>query len=118
MVAGAVQAWRVHDSGLLAVPPRFRRLGGSVRHLKAQGDAWPDTVTLTVDAGWLRVSAPDGAPVGAWPLEDVGVRELGAGPPRSFVVEVPGAVQLLAASAAPATDALLVALGAKRSGLG
>jgi hypothetical protein len=116
VVDAEVQAWRVHDTGLVAVPSRFRRLGGLVRHLQGHGDAWPDAVTLTVDEGALRVTGPDGAAVGIWPLAEVRVTPVAAGPPRSFVLEVPDAAQLLAAAAAPATDAVLAALGASATG--
>ena len=48
MTGTRVEAWRVHDTGLVAVPSRFRRLGGLVRHLQGQGDRWPDRVVLEV----------------------------------------------------------------------
>jgi hypothetical protein len=110
VVEPRVEAWRVHDTGLVAVPSRFRRLGGLVRHHQGQGDAWPDAVTLTVREGALEVTGP-GGPVGTWPVERVTVAIAAEGPPLSFVLEVAGAAQLLAAPAAPATRALLAALG-------
>jgi hypothetical protein len=105
-----VEAWRVHDTGLVAVPSRFRRLGGLVRHLQGQGDPWPDAVTLTVTDGELRVTGADGAPVGGWPTGDVTVTVVAAGPPVSFVLELPAASHLLAAASGPATRELLDAL--------
>jgi hypothetical protein len=110
-VTGAkVEAWRVHDTGLVAVPSRFRRLSGLVRHLHGQGVAWPARVTLAVDDGVLRVSS-DGADVGSWPVAEVAVARQADGPPVQFVLEVPGGAQLLAAPAGPATEALLALLG-------
>ncbi len=104
-----VVAWRVHDSGLVAVPSRFRRLGGRVRHLQGQGDPWPDTVTLCVVDGHLEVSAPSGE-VGRWRLADVTARRIAAGPPVTFTVEVPGGSHLVAAAAGAGTDSLLATL--------
>lgn len=109
MADGQVEAWRVHDTGLVAVPSRFRRLGGSVRHLQGQGERWPDAVTLAVEHDALQVTAA-GERVGTWPLSEVAVVRVAAGPPVSFVLEVPGGAHLLAAPAAPATEALLRAL--------
>jgi hypothetical protein len=110
MTGTRVEAWRVHDTGLVAVPTRFRRLGGLVRHLQGRGDAWPDQVVLELVDGVLSVSARDGTPVGAWEVGEVTVQRLGDGPPVQFVLEVPGASHLLAASSAGPTDALLAAL--------
>jgi hypothetical protein len=110
-VAGTgVEAWRVHDTGLVAVPTRFRRLGGLVRHLRGQGERWPDRVVLDLVDDRLRVSGPDGE-VGTWPLDQVTVTRESGGPPVHFVLEVPGASHLLAAPAEPATEALLTSLG-------
>lgn len=106
-----VEAWRVHDTGLVAVPSRFRRLGGLVRHLQGQGDRWPDATTLVVCDDELAVTGPNGALVGRWPLSDVAVSLVADGPPVSFVIEVPGAAHLLAAAADVATRDLLAALG-------
>jgi hypothetical protein len=111
MVGTRVEAWRVHDTGLVAVPTRFRRLGGLVRHLQGQGDPWPDQVVLElVEGDRLRVTGPDGA-VGTWPLADVRAHRVSDGPPVHLVIEVPGAAQLLAAPADAATEALLSSLG-------
>ena len=104
-----VPAWRVHDTGLVAVPSRFRRLGGLVRHLQGQGDRWPDVVTLAVVLGELRVTSTVG-PVGAWSLAEVQVERVAGGPPVSFVLAVPEGTHLLAAAAGAATEALLTAL--------
>ena len=60
MAGTRVEAWRVHDTGLVAVPSRFRRLGGLVRHLQGQGDRWPDRVSLELVDEQLRVIGPDG----------------------------------------------------------
>jgi len=106
-----VEAWRVHDTGLVAVPSRFRRLGGLVRHLQGHGERWPDSVTLAVADAELRVTAV-AAPVGSWPLNDVSAVRVADGPPVSFVLELPGATHLLAAPAGPATESLLAALAA------
>lgn len=104
-----VEAWRVHDTGLVAVPDRFRRLGGLVRHHRGQGAAWPDAVTLCVADGALQVTAADGL-VGAWPLAEVRARRVATGPPVSFVLEVPGGAHLLAAPADATTESLLASL--------
>ena len=104
-----VEAWRVHDTGLVTVPSRFRRLGGLVRHLQGHGERWPDTVTLAVVDGSLRVTSVTG-PVGSWLLREVSVTRVSVGPPTAFVLELPDATHLLAAAAAPATQALLVLL--------
>lgn len=106
-----VVAWRVHDTGLVAVPSRFRRLGGLVRHLQGSGEVWPATVTLELAAGRLTVLDPGSAEVGAWPAAEVQVTRVSAGPPVSFVLAVPGGSHLLAAAAAPEVDVLLAALG-------
>jgi hypothetical protein len=110
-VAGIrVEAWRVHDTGLVALPSRFRRLGGVVRHLQGSGEPWPDQVVLEHASGELRVTGPDGR-VGAWALGDVSATRQGHGPPVHFVLEVPGGAHLLAAPADAATEALLALLG-------
>jgi len=109
MAGTRVEAWRVHDTGLVAVPSRFRRLGGLVRHLQGQGDRWPDQVTLEVADGQLRVAGPDGE-IGTWSRSDVTISRHGSGPPVSFVLEVPGAAHLLAAPADAATEAFLAEL--------
>ena len=105
-----VEAWRVHDTGLVAVPSRFRRLGGLVRHLQGQGDPWPDSVTLAVVDRELHVTGPEGARVGVWPVDEVTATPVAEGPPVSFVLELPGGAHLLAAAAGSATRALLAAL--------
>ena len=105
-----VEAWRVHDTGLVAVPSRFRRLGGLVRHLQGHGEAWPGNVTLTIVEASLEVTAIGGA-VGSWPLSEVCATQVSAGPPTTFVLELPDATHLLAAAAAPATQALLARIG-------
>jgi hypothetical protein len=110
MTGTRVEAWRVHDTGLVAVPTRFRRLGGLVRHLQGRGDAWPDQVVLELAEGVLSVRARDGTPVGEWALGEVTGQRLGDGPPVQFVLEVPGASHLLAAPSGGSTDALLAAL--------
>ncbi len=104
-----VEAWRVHDTGLVAVPSRFRRLGGLVRHLQGEGTAWPDAVTLWLSSDGLQVTGSTGL-VGSWPASDVRVTRVAAGPPVSFVLEVPGGAHLLAAPADPTTESLLVLL--------
>lgn len=106
-----VEAWRVHDTGLVAVPSRFRRLGGRVRHLQGRGEAWPDRVTLTLADGRLAVLDAAGQDVGTWGADDVRAQRAASGPPVSFVLEVPGGAHLLAAAAGPDVDALLTALG-------
>jgi len=105
-----VEAWRVHDTGLVAVPTRYRRLGGLVRHLQGAGPRWPDQVVLEVAGDQLRVSGPDGD-LGAWPIDQVTVVRQSSGPPVHFVLDVPGASHLLAAPADAATEALLTLLG-------
>lgn len=105
-----VEAWRVHDTGLVAVPSRFRRLGGRVRHLQGHGAAWPARVTLVLADERLVAVGDDGATLGAWPLAEVRAQRVSAGPPVSFVLEPPGAAHLLSAAAGPEVDALLAAL--------
>jgi hypothetical protein len=100
-----IEAWRVHDTGLVAVPGPFRRLTGAVRHLQGRGAPWPDRVTLVLHEGELVV---DG--VGAWPRHDVTVRPVSAGPPVTFIVQLPDAAHLLAAPADAATTEFLAAL--------
>ena len=110
MTAVKVEAWRVHDTGLVAVPTRFRRLGGLVRHLQGQGERWPDRVVLELADDVLRVSGPAGE-VGDYPLDEVRAARQTSGPPVHFVLEVPGGSHLLAASAGADTEALLSSLG-------
>ena len=105
-----VDAWRVHDTGLVAAPGRFRRLPGRVRHHEGQGDAWPPRVVLTLTDHTLRVATPAGELIGTWPDTEVGVQLVGQGPPVSFVVQLPEAAHLLSAAADAATSALLAAL--------
>lgn len=109
MAGGPVEAWRVHDTGLVAVPSRFRRLRGAVRHHQGQGTPWPARVVLEVVADRLHVTA-DGGELGFWPLAEVSVQRAGDGPPVTFVVEVPGGAHLLAAPAGDRTEALLAAV--------
>jgi hypothetical protein len=109
MDGAQVEAWRVHDTGLVAVPSRFRRLGGLVRHHQGAGEAWPDAVTLEVVDDELRVTAPSG-PVGTWPVDDVTAIRVADGPPVSFVLEIPGGSHLLAAPANADTESLLALL--------
>ena len=110
MAGTRVEAWRVHDTGLVAVPTRFRRLGGLVRHLQGQGDQWPDRVVLELVGDALRVSGPAGE-VGTWSRGEVHAARQSGGPPVHFVLEVAGSAHLLAAAADAATDALLTSLG-------
>jgi hypothetical protein len=102
-----VEAWRVHDTGLVAAPGPFRRLPGVVRHHQGQGDPWPDRVSLRLTDDELLV---DG--VGSWPRQEVTVEVRSQGPPVTFVVRLPGAAHLLAAPADGATTAFLTALRA------
>jgi hypothetical protein len=101
-----IEAWRVHDTGLVAAPGPFRRLPGAVRHHQGRGEPWPARVALSVVDDRLVV---DG--IGSWPAIDVTVRVVSQGPPVSFVVELPDASHLLAAPADEATTAFLAALG-------
>lgn len=100
-----IEAWRVHDTGLVAAPGPFRRLPGAVRHHQGRGDPWPARVELALTDDDLVVTG-----VGAWPRRDVSVRLVSDGPPVSFVVQIPGASHLLAAAADDATRAFLTAL--------
>ena len=109
MTATRVEAWRVHDTGLVAVPTRFRRLGGLVRHLQGQGERWPDQVVLELVDGALRVTSVAGE-VGSWPTDAVTATRQSSGPPVHFVLDTPDGSQLLAAAAGPDVDALLAAL--------
>lgn len=105
--AVTVRAWQVADTGLVAVPGRFRRLPGAVRHHQGQGERWPDQVTLILDRGRLTVAG-----TGEWPVDEVSVRRVSAGPPVTFVIEVPAGAHMLAAAGDQATELLLAALGA------
>jgi hypothetical protein len=111
MARTGVDAWRVHDTGLVAVPSRFRRLGGLVRHLQGHGDRWPDRVSLELVDERLRVTGPEGD-VGTWGRGDVTITRQSSGPPVHFVLEVPGAAHLLAAPAGAATEAFLASVAA------
>jgi hypothetical protein len=103
---GSVEAWRVHDTGLVAAPGPFRRLPGMVRHHQGRGDPWPARVSMSLAGDRLVVAG-----VGSWPRQDVSVRIVSPGPPVTFVVQLPDAAHLLAAPADPTTAALLAALG-------
>lgn len=100
-----IEAWRVHDTGLVAAPGPFRRLPGVVRHHQGRGEPWPDRVTLELSDDDLVVVG-----VGTWPLAEVTVVVVAQGPPVTFVVHLPNADQLLAAPADAATAAFLAAL--------
>lgn len=100
-----IEAWRVHDSGLVAALGPFRRLSGAVRHHQGRGAVWPDRVTLELIDDELVVED-----VGRWPVGEVTVRLVGQGPPVSFVVHLPDTDQLLAAPADAATAAFVAAL--------
>lgn len=100
-----VRAWQVHDTGLVAAPGPFRRLSGTVRHLRGRGDPWPAEVTLTLTDAELVIEG-----VGSWSRSDVRARRMGDGPPVTFVLEVPAGAHLLAAPADDATTELLAAL--------
>lgn len=102
-----IEAWQVHDTGLVAAPGPFRRLPGGVRHHQGRGAAWPTLVTLELADDELVVSG-----VGAWPLGVVTARTVSTGPPVSFVIQIPDAEHLLAAAADATTAAFLAALGA------
>ena len=101
-----VRAWQAHDTGLVAVLPRFRRLAGRVRHLRGTGPAWPAEVELDVVRDELVVTD-----VGRWPVAEVSARLVSNGPPVAFVIDLgsDGSV-LLNAPAAPTTTALLETL--------
>jgi hypothetical protein len=104
-----VEAWRVHDSGLVVAPGRFRRLPGAVRHHQGQGAAWPDTVTLALTNDELVVLAEE-AEVERAPRPEVTARAEAAGPPTTFVLTMPSGPQLLAAAPGAGLTALLQAL--------
>lgn len=95
----------MQDTGLVAAPGPFRRLPGAVRHHHGQGAPWPDQVTLVLTDDELFVEG-----VGSWPRSGVTIRPMSAGPPVTFVVQLPEAAHLLAAAAAEATAAFLAAL--------
>jgi hypothetical protein len=103
-----IEAWRVHDTGLVAVPGPFRRLTGAVRHLQGRGAPWPDQVTLLLRDDELVVHG-----VGSWPRTGVTIRQVSAGPPVTFIVQLPDAAHLLAAPADAATNAFLAALATR-----
>ena len=101
-----IQAWCVHDTGLVAVPGPFRRLTGAVRHHQGRGQSWPAAVTLEVVGAELVVEG-----VGAWALSEVSARIVGQGPPVTFVLHLADGDQLLAAAADATTAALLAEIG-------
>lgn len=102
----AVTAWQAHDTGLVAVLPRFRRLAGRVRHHQGAGPSWPAQVELDVVGDDLVVTD-----VGRWPRSSVTARVVSEGPPVGFVLDLGDAGSvLLNAAAGPATTALLAAL--------
>jgi hypothetical protein len=107
-----VTAWRVQDTGLVAVPGSFRRLPGSrVRHLRGEGPTWPVRVVLELEGDELRVTnADDGAPVGTWGRDEVGLGQVVDGPPVQLVLTVDDRPHLLAAPSDAATAALVAAL--------
>ncbi len=105
-----IEAWRVHDSGLVTVADRFRRLSGVVRHHQGEGAPWPDRVLLALVDSTLVVTTPSGGSVGRWPRADVDLRALSEGPPVTFTIRLPGAAHLLAAAADEATARFLAAL--------
>lgn len=101
-----VRAWQAHDTGLVAVLPRFRRLAGRVRHHAASGPAWPAQIDLALEGDDLVVTG-----VGSWPRPRVSVRVVSQGPPVAFVLDLGAAGSvLLNAAAGPETTALLEAL--------
>jgi hypothetical protein len=104
-----VEAWRVHDTGLVAAPGPFRRLPGAVRHHQGRGEPWPASVTLEVADDELHAWSGDG-PLGVWSLTAISVRTVSTGPPVTFVLQLPGAAHLLAAPADASTAALLAVL--------
>jgi hypothetical protein len=110
MVDVRLPAWRVHDTGLVTAPGRFRRLAGAVRHHQGRGPAWPGSVVLVVADATVEVLDGRGEPVGTWARAEVAARSVAPGPPATFVVEVPDQVHLLAAAPGDALDALLTAL--------
>ena len=105
-----MEAWRVHDTGLIAAPGPFRRLPGRVRHHRGDEDLLPDRVVIELAGDELVVSAADGAQIGRWPRVDVAARTLASGPPLTFVLDLPGGSHLLAAPADDDSVALLAAL--------
>lgn len=100
-----IEAWRVHDTGLVAAPGPFRRLSGAVRHHRGRGEPWPDRVTIELTDAEVIVD-----PVGSFARAEVVVQVMGQGPPVTFVVRVGDEAHLLAAPAGPATLAVLTAL--------
>lgn len=104
-----VGAWRVRDTGLVAVPGPFRRLPGGLRHQRDRGEGWPERLDLVLDGSTLAVAG-----VGRWPRDEVQARSLSDGPPVTFVLDTPGGQVLLAAPAGAATDRLLAELSVDR----
>ena len=109
----SVLAWQVHDTGLVAVLPRFRRLPGRRSSL---GPPWPREVELDL-VGDELVVASSGAELGRWPTSEVTAVRIAAGPPTSFTVDLgPAGAHLLASTPGPALDALLAALSGGERG--
>ena len=105
-----IEAWRVHDTGLVAAPGPYRRLPGRVRHHQGQGAEWPDTVALALSDADELVVTSGATEVGRWPRAEASIRPVGAGPPVTFVIAVPGGSHLLAAPADATTAAFVAAL--------
>lgn len=105
-----VRAWVVRDTGLAPAPARHRRLPGALRHHRGEGPAWPAEVVLRLDDGHLEVTG-----VGRWPLAEVEVAVVQAGPPVVVSLAVPGTRQLLGAPSDEITAALLDGLARRRS---
>ena len=106
-----LEAWHVHDSGLLVAPGRFRRLPGAVRHHGNDAQQWPATVVIELSAGGLRVQGTDGATLGEWSADQCSARVVAAGPPATFVLDVPGGDHLLATGASDGLDLLVALVG-------
>lgn len=106
----------MHDTGIVAMAGPFRRLPGLLRQHQGRGEPWPDRVVLELTEPELVVSDASGVALGRWPRADVALRRTSAGPPVTFVVQLPGASHLLAAAAGAATESLLAALTAPQPG--
>lgn len=105
-----IEAWQVHDTGLVAAPGSFRRLAGAVRHHRGQGEPWPERVIMELVDDRLVVTTEHATVIGEWPVGDVTLRRVTAGPPVTFVVQLPGEARLVAAAAGPDIDAMLAAM--------
>ena len=100
-----VEAWRVHDTGpgggAVALPPPRRSRAPPPGARATRGPTASRWRSSTASCGR---PAPDGARRRLAGRPTCRVSRVAAGPPVSFVLEVPGSTHLLAAAADAATE--------------